>query len=187
MFSHEEKRAMLQTARDSIARQLGLPIAKQPPAVTPPMQAERGVFVTLHKGSRLRGCIGNIEGRKPLHQGIAELAIESAFGDPRFPRLTADEFSEIDVEISVLTPLKRIDDVKQIEVGKHGIYIRKGFDSGLLLPQVATQYNWDRETFLEQTCWKAGLPKEAWKKDAEIYVFAAEVFGERELSNNSAD
>jgi AmmeMemoRadiSam system protein A len=187
MFSDQEKRAMLQIARDSIARRLGVATAEQPPAITPSLQEEKGVFVTLHQRGRLRGCIGNIEGMKPLHQGIADLALESAFADPRFPSLTADEFPEIDIEISVLTKFTRIDDVNEIEVGRHGLYIRKGFNSGLLLPQVATQYNWNRDTFLEQTCWKAGLPEDAWKKDAEIYIFGAEVFGEKELSNNSAD
>jgi AmmeMemoRadiSam system protein A len=187
MFTDEEKRAMLQIARDSIARRLGLPTTQPPPTITLAMEAERGVFVTLHKKGRLRGCIGNIEGMRPLKEGIAELALESAFGDPRFPRLTAAEFSEIDIEISVLTELTRIDNVNQIEVGKHGIYIRKGFNSGLLLPQVASQYDWDRETFLEQTCWKAGLPEDAWKKDARIYIFSAEVFGEKELTNDRAD
>jgi len=187
MFTDQEKRAMLQIARDSIARRLGLPTAEQRPTITPSLQEEKGVFVTLHKKGRLRGCIGNIEGRKTLHEGIADLALESAFGDPRFPSLTADEFPEIDIEISALTKLTKIDDTDQIEVGKHGLYIKKGFNAGLLLPQVATEYNWDRKTFLEQTCWKAGLPQDAWKEDAEIYIFGAEVFGEKELSSNSAD
>jgi len=187
MFTKEEQKAMLAIARESIAQELGLPVKGEPPTATPAMREEKGAFVTIHKKGRLRGCIGNIEGRRPLDEGIAELALESAFGDPRFARLTVEEFSEIDIEISVLTKLTRIDSIDQIEVGKHGLYLRKGFNSGLLLPQVATEYEWDRQTFLEQTCWKAGLPSDAWKKGAEIYIFGAEVFGEKMLSDEGAD
>jgi AmmeMemoRadiSam system protein A len=187
MLGEQDKKAMLQTARDSIARRLGLPTSKEAPPITPVMREERGVFVTLHKQGRLRGCIGNIEGRRPLHEAVADLALESAFGDPRFPGLKAEEFREIDIEISVLTELTAIESVDQIEVGKHGLYIRKGYHSGLLLPQVASEYGWDRETFLQQTCWKAGLPEDAWKKDAEIYIFGAEVFGEKKLPKERAD
>lgn len=187
MFSEAEKTTMLGIARDSIALRLGLPTSEEPPPITPLMRAERGVFVTLRKEERLRGCIGNIEGRRPLHEAIADLALESAFGDPRFPSLTADEFPHIDIEISVLTELTVIENIDQITVGEHGLYIRKGFSSGLLLPQVATEYGWDRKTFIQQTCWKAGLPEDAWEKDAEIYIFGAEVFGEKELLNDKTD
>lgn len=187
MFSEEEKRAMLAIARDSVAQRFGLAEQREPPVITPAMREMRGVFVTLHKNENLRGCIGTIEGRKPLYQGIADLALESAFGDPRFPSLTAEEFSEIDIEISVLTELTKIESVTQIEVGKHGLYIRKGFNSGLLLPQVATECGWHRKAFLEQTCRKAGLPENAWEKGADIYIFGAEVFGEKELSSETAD
>ncbi len=187
MFSEQEKKAMLTVARDSIGRHLGLRAARKPPDITPAMREEKGAFVTLHEKGTLRGCIGNIEGRSPLNEAIAELALESAFGDPRFSPLTAAEFDEIDIEISVLTEFTRIRSVDEIQVGKHGLYIIKGFSSGLLLPQVATECGWDSETFLEQTCWKAGLPEDAWKKGAEIYVFGAEVFGEKELLNRSAD
>jgi AmmeMemoRadiSam system protein A len=187
MLSQEEKRAMVRIARGSIARRLGLPGEGEQPEITPAMREKKGVFVTIHKGGQLRGCIGNIEGRRPLQEAIADLALESAFGDPRFPGLGREEFPEIDIEISVLTELTKIDRVDEIEVGKHGLYIRKGVNSGLLLPQVATEYGWDSRTFLEQTCWKAGLPEDAWKEGAEIYIFGAEVFGEKELSGEDAD
>ncbi|NQT83366.1 AmmeMemoRadiSam system protein A [bacterium] len=187
MFTEEEKRAMLKMARDSIGRRLGLTATQEAPAITAAMREDKGVFVTLHKQGKLRGCIGNIEGRKALDEGIAELALESAFGDPRFPSLTAEEFPAIDIEISVLTRLTKIENIDEIEIGKHGLYLKKGLNAGLLLPQVATEYRWDRNTFLEETCWKAGLPKDAWKEDAEIYVFGAEIFGEKELSNENAD
>ncbi len=105
------------------------------------------------------------------------MAAAAAFDDTRFSPLSAGELKDLDLEISVLTPLQRVEEVKEIEVGKHGLYIKKGFYAGLLLPQVATEYNWDRVTFLEETCRKAGLPKNAWKeKGTEIYMFSADIF-----------
>jgi AmmeMemoRadiSam system protein A len=105
------------------------------------------------------------------------MAIQAAFRDPRFSPLQQNEWKDIDIEISVLTPLKKIDDASEIEIGVHGLYIEKGAHSGLLLPQVATEQHWDRTAFLENTCFKAGLPKDAWKsKDAVIYIFSADVF-----------
>jgi AmmeMemoRadiSam system protein A len=144
---------------------------------TPKLKEKRGAFVTLHKSGQLRGCIGNIRGRHPLYETVARMAEEAAFHDPRFPALSKEELKDIDIEISALTPLRRVDKVDEITVGKHGIYIEKGFFSGLLLPQVATEHGWDRQTFLEQTCFKAGLHKDAWKeKDTKVYVFSADVF-----------
>lgn len=143
----------------------------------PVLKENRGAFVSLHKKGQLRGCIGYIEGRGPLHKTIEEMAEAAAFRDPRFSPVTEKELPELDIEISVLTPLAKITDVNEIEVGKHGIYIKKGWHSGLLLPQVATEYGWDRKTFLEHTCQKAGLPSGAWKdKDIEIYIFSADIF-----------
>ncbi len=141
------------------------------------LKENRGAFVSLHKRGELRGCIGYIEGQGPLHKTIEKMAEAAAFQDPRFPPVTEKEVPELDIEISVLTPLKKITDINEIEVGKHGIYIKRGWYSGLLLPQVATEYGWDRETFLEHTCQKAGLPSHAWKdKDTEIYIFSADIF-----------
>ena len=153
---------------------------KRPPpleAATERLKEKRGAFVTVHKGGQLRGCIGNIRGREPLYQTVARMAEEAAFNDPRFPPLSKEELDDIDIEISALTPLKQIKRLEEITVGKDGIYVEKGFFSGLLLPQVATEHGWDRQTFLEQTCFKAGLHKDAWKeKDTKIYVFSADVF-----------
>ena len=105
------------------------------------------------------------------------MAEAAAFRDPRFGPVRESELSELEFEISVLTPLKKIKDVNEIQVGKHGIYLKRGWYSGLLLPQVATEYGWDRQTFLEHTCQKAGLPSNAWKeKDTEIYIFSADIF-----------
>jgi AmmeMemoRadiSam system protein B/AmmeMemoRadiSam system protein A len=141
------------------------------------LKENRGAFVTIHKRGQLRGCIGYIEGHGPLHKTIEEMAEAAAFRDPRFTPVKEKELPELEFEISVLTPLQRIKDVNEIQVGKHGIYIKKGWSSGLLLPQVATEYGWDRLAFLEHTCQKAGLPPHAWKeKDTEIYIFSADIF-----------
>ncbi|MEW5768338.1 MAG: AmmeMemoRadiSam system protein B [bacterium] len=140
----------------------------------------RGAFVTIHKHGQLRGCIGYIEPIYPLYKAIMQAAVSAATRDHRFPPLSPDELSEIDLEISILTPPKRISDVNEIKVGRDGLIMKKGHYQGLLLPQVATEYNWDRETFLEHTCLKAGLPKDSWKdKGVEIYTFMAQVLGEK--------
>ncbi len=141
------------------------------------LKENRGAFVTIQKKGQLRGCIGYIEGRGPLYKTVEEMAEAAAFRDPRFMPVSDKELPDLNIEISVLTPLRKITDVNEIEVGKHGIYIKKGWYSGLLLPQVATEYGWDRLTFLEHTCNKAGLPSHAWKdKSAEIYIFSADIF-----------
>ncbi|HUT62428.1 MAG TPA: AmmeMemoRadiSam system protein A, partial [Anaerolineae bacterium] len=136
-----------------------------------------GAFVTLNKKGQLRGCIGHIIGDKPLITTVAEMAMAAALQDPRFPRVESTELSDIDFEISVLTPIRRIKNIEEIVVGRDGIIITRGWNKGLLLPQVATEYGWDRITFLEHTCNKAGLPKDAWKdKNTVIEMFSAEVF-----------
>jgi len=144
---------------------------------SPTLKENRGAFVTIHKRGELRGCIGYIEGQGPLHKTIEKMAEAAAFKDPRFTPVKEKELPELEIEISVLTPLKKITDVNEIQVGKHGIIIKKGMWSGLLLPQIATEYGWNRMTFLEHTCQKAGLPSNAWKeKDTEIYIFSADIF-----------
>ena len=141
------------------------------------LREKRGAFVTINKKGQLRGCIGYVKAYKPLYQTVEEMAAQAAFSDPRFDPVTEKEVRDLEVEISVLTPLRRIKRVDEIEVGKHGILMKKGVYSGLLLPQVATEYGWDRKTFLEYTCLKAGLPKGAWKdRETIIYIFSAEVF-----------
>ena len=137
--------------------------------------------MTLRQDGRLRGCIGSFVGTGPLIDTVREMAISASTRDPRFPPLTTAELEEVDLEISVLSPLRQIDDPSEIEVGRHGIFITRGFHSGVLLPQVATEYGWDRETFLEHTCAKAGLPADAWRDpETQIEVFEAQVFGEKE-------
>ena len=173
----EEKSLLHNIARSTIeARIQGSSLPEIIPD-TATLQENRGAFVSLHSHGRLRGCIGYIIAEKPLYKTIREMAIAAAFNDPRFEPLTRDELDGLDIEISVLTPMKQISDAGEIEVGKHGIMIIKGGFSGLLLPQVATEYGWGRETFLEHTCTKAGLPANAWKDtDTKIYIFSADVF-----------
>ena len=144
---------------------------------SPVLKEKRGAFVTINKGGQLRGCIGYIQPYKPLSQTVEEMASQAAFNDPRFDPVTESELPDLEIEISVLTPLKRIKDIEEIEVGKHGILIEKGSYSGLLLPQVATEYGWNRKTFLEHTCLKAGLPTNSWKdEDTVISIFSADIF-----------
>ena len=174
-----ERRALLDVARKTIEARLtggSLPELQLPSEV---LKEKKGAFVTLKKHGHLRGCIGYIEARKPLYNTVGEMALAAAFDDPRFPPLKPDELKDITVEISVLSPLKEVKNIDEIEVGIHGLYITKGFHSGLLLPQVATEYDWDSLTFIQETCYKAGLQRDAWKdKDAKIYKFSAEIFGE---------
>lgn len=184
MLSEKQKKRLIEIARESIKSVLK---GKKIPSFDTDdeeLRRENGAFVTLKINNNLRGCIGHIVADSPLYKTISEMAVQSAFGDPRFPKLKKEELERIEIEISVLSKLKKIDDVKEIEVGKHGLLMRKGFYSGLLLPQVATEYGWDRKTFLEHTCQKAGLPKDTWRdKDTEIYIFTAEVFSESELKD----
>jgi MEMO1 family protein len=181
-LSEEEKESLRELAYQTIrSRCLGepLPDFSMPDlsAYSQRLQEPRGAFVCVKKAGELRGCIGMIEGKGPLYQTIRDMAIQAAFSDPRFCALEPSELDEIEVEISVLTPMERIQRPSQIEIGKHGIYIRKGYHSGLLLPQVATENGWDREQFLQWTCKKAGLANNAWKSpDVELHIFSADVF-----------
>jgi AmmeMemoRadiSam system protein B/AmmeMemoRadiSam system protein A len=176
-LSEQDKKSLRQIAKAVIENRVRgktVPDFKVDSAI---LKENRGAFVTIQKKGQLRGCIGYIEGRGPLHKTIEEMAEAAALRDPRFTPVTERELPDLEIEISVLTPLRKITDVREIEVGKHGIYILKGWLSGLLLPQVATEYGWDRQTFLEHTCQKAGLPSNAWKdKDTEIYIFSADIF-----------
>ena len=172
---------MLSLARQTIAAKVR---AQDVPAAEIPyirLKEERGAFVTLLKRKNLRGCIGYIKGVKPLHRSIQELAEFAAFFDPRFEPLDESELPDIVVEISVLSPLRKVNSIKKIKVPRHGLFIRLGNAQGLLLPQVAVKHNWDRETFLQHVCLKADLPRDAWQNPAaEIMIFEAQVFIEQE-------
>ncbi len=182
MLSKEEKSSLIELVRDTIRARLNeQPLPHFNPA-TERLSQNSGAFVTLHKKGALRGCIGYVEAIKPLYQSVQDMALAAAFQDPRFPPLTENELDDIDIEISVMSPIRRIDGVDEIKVGTHGIIIKRGFYQGLLLPQVATEQGWDRDTFLQHSCYKAGLDGDCWKKpDTEIYVFSAEVFSKKEL------
>jgi AmmeMemoRadiSam system protein B/AmmeMemoRadiSam system protein A len=174
-----EKQLLHQIARRAIENTLrkGHTSGPEPIIDSRALQEKRGAFVTLKEHGRLRGCIGYIEGIKPLYKAVEEMAIAAAFHDPRFTPVSEAELPHLEIEISVLTPVRQVKGIEEIEVGKHGIIVQRGSRSGLLLPQVATEYGWDRRTFLEHTCLKAGLPTDAWKEaETRIYVFSAEVF-----------
>lgn len=180
-LSSEEKSFLLNVARKTIeARVQGKPTPIFEGA-SEKLQTLCGGFVTLSKGGELRGCIGYIQAVKPLVETVAEMAESAALKDPRFPPVTGKELPELSIEISVLSPFRKIDSVDEIEVGVHGLHLRRGWNSGLLLPQVATEYGWTRDEFLDHTCMKAGLPAGSWKDgDCEISIFSAEIFNEGE-------
>jgi AmmeMemoRadiSam system protein A len=181
-LSAEEKVFLLKVARETVTRV----VCDKPPLTYQPVSDVtgqcRGAFVTLKKNGQLRGCIGLIEGMKPLVETVQEMAVAAAVRDPRFDAVSEEELEELDIEVSAMSPIRTVEDAAQIEVGRDGLIVRRAGQQGLLLPQVATEYGWDRETFLEQTCRKAGLPPDAWKMEGtEICSFSAEVFGEKEL------
>lgn len=181
MLTSTEKSALLKIARAAIAARAAKNSKLLNPATeTETLKKDSGAFVSLHKNGRLRGCIGVFASKDPLWKTVQDNAIAAAFKDPRFIPVEPEELDEIDIEISVLSPLREIKDVNEIEVGRHGIFIMKGSKRGVLLPQVATEHGFDRDTFLCETCIKADLPEDAWENGASIYIFEAEIFGEKE-------
>ncbi len=181
MLNQKQRRKLLEIARDSIetylktGKRLGLSESE------PALLEHCGAFVTLRKRNQLRGCIGNIIGNQPLYLTIRDMAVEAAVNDPRFTPVTEEELPEIEIEISVLSPLKQIEDPDEIKMGQHGVLVRKGYRSGVFLPQVATETGWTKEEFLSNLCaHKAGLSPSAWKDPStEVYIFTAEVFSEK--------
>lgn len=173
----EEKRTLLALAREAVSRFVKTGSVVDAPA-GPAFAAPRGVFVTLRKRGSLRGCIGYVEPIRPLGRAVVETAVLAASEDPRFPAVREDELGTLAFEISVLTPARDLSEPREVEVGRHGLIISRDGRRGLLLPQVATENGWDRETFLEEACLKAGLPRDAWRRGAKIQVFEAVVFGE---------
>ena len=178
----DDKRFLLRLARETIERRLAAQALPEPDPPAGPLTEPRGAFVTLTRNGQLRGCIGHVVGVEPLWQSVRDNAINAAFRDPRFPPLEPDELDTVEIEVSALTPLQVVDSPDDVHVGIHGVMVERGPFRGLLLPQVATEYGWDRETFLDHTCRKAGLPPGCWKDPStRIEVFSAEVFSEREL------
>ena len=178
MLADTHKQALLAIARESIRAYFAGDLCAT--EASEPMPGASGVFVTLKRRGELRGCLGTLEMDGPLPSEVARCAQDSATRDPRFPPMVADELPEVRIEISVLGPLEMIDpaDDRAIEIGRHGLVVERGARRGLLLPQVAVEWGWTREQFLRRTCQKAGLPSDAWRDDAVVFRFAAEVFGE---------
>lgn len=173
--SEKDKGLLLKIARSSIERQFH----SVPDVESPECQEQLGAFVTLKRQEMLRGCIGRMQSNLPLEETIAQMAMAAAFEDPRFDPVEEKELGTLSIEISILGPLERIRAPEEVEVGRHGLYIHCQGMSGVLLPQVATEYGWDRYTFLDQVCRKAGLRLGKWKsEDAIIHVFEGLVFGE---------
>jgi len=206
MFTEAEKRELLEIARAAvIAHVTGVRPGSdpgraadwgQPPAVrlpTPEQSGHRGLtpggqlhtrvtgaFVTIKRNGELRGCLGTLECKRPLAEEVARLAASSSHEDPRFEPVRASELADLQYEVSILGPLEPIDPraPDAIVIGRHGLVVEQGVRRGLLLPQVATEWHWDRDQFLAHTCRKAGLPSDAWQRSATVYRFDAEVFGD---------
>jgi AmmeMemoRadiSam system protein A len=176
-FSPEERSLLLRLAHDSIASALRhSEISLDPP--TPHLAELRGAFTSLHLRGELRGCVGYVLPTCPVYRAVAETARAAAFDDNRFPPVTAEEAPHLEIELSILSPAQAIR-AEEVEVGRHGLLISWHGQRGLLLPQVPLEHAWDRTTFLEQTCRKAGLPLDAWQKGATVEAFSAEVFGDK--------
>ena len=175
-LNNEEKRMLKDIALTSIKDSLDGKRIVEPTTLTATLKQKCGAFVSLHKQGRLRGCIGHFGEDVPLHEIVAEMARAAAFEDPRFMSVTKDELDDVDIEISVLTPMRRIRSLDEFQLHKHGIYIKKGYRSGTFLPQVADEVNWTKEEFVGHCAQdKAGIGWDGWK-DAELYVYEAIVF-----------
>ncbi len=186
-MTEEESEELLRIARCSIRRALGVGLdAPAPKGSGKPsgrLAEPGGAFVTLHLQGRLRGCIGYIQSHQPVAEVVEEVAVKAALQDPRFPPVTRGEVSQLQIEISLLSPMVQVGTPEEIEVGRDGLMLELGGRRGLLLPQVATEHGWGREEFLENTAWKAGLPRDAWKDPkAHVYRFAAEIIEERHVA-----
>ena len=175
-YSTEERRLLLRVAHESILSKLeDREISFDPPS--PRLAEKRGAFTTLHCQGELRGCVGFVFPVNPLYRTVAETARAAAFEDSRFEPVTLEEARDLRIEISVMSPLEPIA-AENVEVGRHGLLVTHEMHRGLLLPQVPIEHGWDRETFLEQTCRKAGLPRDAWQRGARLEAFTAEIFGD---------
>ena len=189
MLNREQKKRLLEIARKAIEEYLATGKRVDFKEGDPGLKSVSGAFVTLHKPpeggkqGELRGCIGNITGQKPLFETIRDMAIESATADPRFTSVTKEELKEIEIEISVLSPLKKISSIDEFQLGVHGVLLRRGLNQGVFLPQVATETGWSKEEFLSYLCsHKAGISADAWKDPrTELYIFSALVFSENKL------
>lgn len=179
-YSPQEKRELLNLARNTIFVYLSNGTREYPADPNPAFLPERGVFVTLHRQGELRGCIGYPLPVKPLVEAVVDNAVSAATEDPRFPPVTLEEMELIDIEISVLTVPQEVKSVEDVLVGRDGIIITKGYNRGLLLPQVPVEQRWDLNQYISYGCMKAGLPQDEWQRGVTIETFQAIVFGEKE-------
>jgi AmmeMemoRadiSam system protein A len=177
-LSSAQQTELLSLARTTLSEYLTSGTIPEYETVDPVISRRSGAFVTLKKDGELRGCTGNLHGNVPLYRVIQEMTISAAMSDPRFPPLTLDELDQISIEISVLSPLRRITDINGIAVGTHGLVLHQAGLKGVLLPQVAIEEGWDRQAFLENLCLKTGLPYDCWQANPILYTFIASVFGE---------
>jgi AmmeMemoRadiSam system protein A len=178
LLTTAQRAALLAVAKRAIRDRIRGTVSVHVAAPDPTLQSPGAAFVTLTRDRELRGCIGYTEPVKPLAEAVAHCAVSAATADPRFPPVTSEELSRLRVEVSVLSPLRRIDNPEEVQVGTHGLVITDGTRHGVLLPQVATEFGWNRETFLRQACVKAGLPGDAWARGAAIQVFTVDHFSD---------
>ncbi len=186
MLCADEQKELVDIASKSIRRTVRGEAAGRPPRSKSfdsesALSQPAGAFVSLYKKGELRGCLGVIVSETSLAETVSQLAGRSATEDPRFSPVTEDELNDIQVEISVLSPLREISAIDEIQIGKHGIFISAGMYRGLLLPQVAVKHHWSVNRFLEETCVKAGLPRDQWKHaETNIYIFSAEIIEQKQ-------
>jgi AmmeMemoRadiSam system protein A len=178
MTSEVDRRALLSIARAAIVAHTSGLVLSPTAAPTGALAVCRGAFVTLHTRGELRGCIGHLEADEPVAAVVSRCAVLACSADSRFAAVSAGEVAALQVELSLLGPLVPVTSADEIEIGRDGLVVEERWRRGLLLPQVATEWQWDRETFLAQTCRKAGLPGDAWKRGARVWRFEAEVFAE---------
>jgi hypothetical protein len=176
-LSEHERSALAQIAREAVSHAVRGTTPPRPSVDTPALGEERGAFVTLQTHGTLRGCIGDIHGHEPLALTVQNMASAAALRDPRFPPVTESELDELEIDISVLGPMQRAEAPAEVQVGRHGVWIRREFHQGVLLPQVPVEHGWEHDEFLDHACLKAGLPPEAWQEpETEIWIFSADVF-----------
>lgn len=182
-LNREQQIKLLQLARKTISGKLGIDEGIDtldfPDEI---FMKETGAFVTIHLDGQLRGCIGYIQGIKPMPETVLEVSLSSAFKDPRFIPLSEKEYPYIDIEISIMSPVEHVMNIDDIVIGRDGLIVSKGHNRGLLLPQVPVEQGWDKTEFLTHTCLKAGLEGDSWKKEGvKIEKFSAQVFSEKDL------
>ncbi len=178
LLTGEEQQELLKIARKTIIDYVTSRTMPTLASTAPGLNLHSGCFVTVKKKGELRGCIGNFVSEQPLYLLVQEMAVSAATRDPRFYPMKEPDLADFTLDISVLSPLVKAASTEEIQVGQHGIYIIKGSHRGVLLPQVAIEYGWNRDQFLQHTCVKAGLPQDAWQGECDIYLFTAQVFGD---------